>query len=121
VSTFGVGRERFWESVSTGQSGVKAITQFDASTYPCQVAAWVPPVTVADAPALDGDADLQQRADPRRYSRAALFGVVAGREAWADAGLRAGEPNTGVLIGSGGGGSRDGSPALCCQEQAWET
>ncbi len=104
VSTFGVGRERFWEHVSTGQSGTKAITQFDASTYPCQVAAWVPPVSADDAPVLEGDADLAQRADPRRYSRAALFGVVAGREAWRDAGLRAGEPNAGVIIGSGGGG-----------------
>ena len=44
------------------------------------------------------------RADPKRYSRAALFGVIAAREAWCDAGLRAGEPNAGVLIGSGGGG-----------------
>jgi 3-oxoacyl-[acyl-carrier-protein] synthase II len=44
------------------------------------------------------------RADPKRYSRAALFGVIAAREAWCDAGLRAGEPDAGVLIGSGGGG-----------------
>ena len=41
---------------------------------------------------------------PKRYSRAALFGVVAGREAWRDAGLRVGEPGAGVIIGSGGGG-----------------
>src|SRR5690606_37774689 len=42
--------------------------------------------------------------DPRRYSRAALFGVVAAREAWADAGLEPGEPGAGVIVGSGGGG-----------------
>ena len=30
--------------------------------------------------------------------------MIAAREAWNDAGLRAGEPNAGVLIGSGGGG-----------------
>jgi 3-oxoacyl-[acyl-carrier-protein] synthase II len=30
--------------------------------------------------------------------------VIAAREAWRDAGLRAGEPRAGVLIGSGGGG-----------------
>jgi len=30
--------------------------------------------------------------------------VIAAREAWADAGLRVGEPNAGVVIGSGGGG-----------------
>jgi 3-oxoacyl-[acyl-carrier-protein] synthase II len=104
VSPFGVGRDRYWDHVSRGVSGTKAITQFDVSSYPCQVAAWVPPVSIADAPLLDGDGEIESRADPRRYSRAALFGVIAGREAWRDAGLRVGEPNAGVLIGSGGGG-----------------
>ncbi len=104
VSPFGVGRERFWEQVSRGASGTRAITQFDVSTYPCRVAAWVPPVSIESAPQLDGDGEYDGRADPKRYSRAALFGVIAAREAWREAGLRAGEPNAGVLIGSGGGG-----------------
>jgi 3-oxoacyl-[acyl-carrier-protein] synthase II len=104
VSPFGVGRERFWQHVSGGCSGTKAITQFDVSGYPSQVAAWVPPVSIADATFLDGDDEHGGRADPRRYSRAALFGVIAAREAWRDAALRAGEPRAGVLIGSGGGG-----------------
>ena len=104
VSPFGVGRERFWDHVSRGVSGARAITQFDASTYPCRVAASVPPMTMDDAVSVEGDDRGDGRADPRRYSRAALFGVVAGREAWADAGLRVGEPGAGVLIGSGGGG-----------------
>ena len=56
-------------------------------------------------PSLDGEGDASERhADPRRYSRAASFGVRAAREAWADAGLRFGEPRAGVIIGSGGGG-----------------
>jgi 3-oxoacyl-[acyl-carrier-protein] synthase II len=104
VSPFGVGRERFWQHVSAGCSGTRAITHFDVSTYPCQVAAWVPPVSIADALELDGDNDHDGRADPKRYSRAALFGVIAAREAWRDAGLRAGAAGSGVLIGSGGGG-----------------
>jgi 3-oxoacyl-[acyl-carrier-protein] synthase II len=104
VSPFGVGRDRFWQHVSRGCSGTRAITEFDVSTYPCQVAASVPPVSIADAVELDGDDDAGGRADPRRYSRAALFGVIAAREAWRDAGLRAGESGAGVLIGSGGGG-----------------
>jgi len=104
VSPFGVGRDRFWQHIVHGCSGTKAITEFDVSTYPCQVAASVPPISIADAAELDGDEDHSGRADPKRYSRAALFGVVAAREAWRDAGLRAGESGAGVLIGSGGGG-----------------
>ena len=104
VSPFGVGRQPFWHHVSRGCSGTKAITQFDVSTYPSQVAAWVPAVSMDDALALEGDNQHDGRADPKRYSRAALFGVVAAREAWHDAGLRVAEPRSGVIIGSGGGG-----------------
>src|SRR5436190_666474 len=106
VSPFGVGRERFWQAVSGGCSGTRAITEFDASDFACRVAAPVSGVSLADVPALDGDDlwDVDYRADPKRYSRAALIGVIAAREAWADAGLRIGEPNAGVVIGSGGGG-----------------
>jgi 3-oxoacyl-[acyl-carrier-protein] synthase II len=106
VSPFGVGRERFWDHISRGCSGTRAITEFDASDFACRVAAPVPAVTIDDVPALDGDDlwDHGYRADPKRYSRAALIGVIAAREAWADAGLRIGEPGAGVIIGSGGGG-----------------
>ena len=104
VSPFGAGRDCFWRNVSRGVSGTRAITQFDASTYPCRVAAAVPPISIDAAVSLEGDDESDGRSDPKRYSRAALFGVIAGREAWRDAHLRIGEPNTGVLIGSGGGG-----------------
>src|SRR3954469_13864201 len=106
VSPFGVGRERFWQAVSAGCSGTRAITEFDASGFGCRVAAPVTGVTIDDVPAIDGDDiwDPEYRADPKRYSRAALIGVMAAREAWADAGLRVAEPNAGVIVGSGGGG-----------------
>src|SRR5262245_10863268 len=106
VSPFGVGRERFWQHVSRGCSGTRAISDFDASDFPCRVAAPVSGVTIDDLPAIEGDSgrDPEHRADPKRYSRAALVGVIAAREAWTDAGLRVGEPNAGVVIGSGGGG-----------------
>src|SRR5512143_660350 len=106
VSPFGVGRERFWDGISRGCSGTRAITQFDASDLGCRVAATVDDVSIDDVPPLEGDDlwDPEYRADPKRYSRAALIGVIAAREAWADAGLPIGEPNAGVIIGSGGGG-----------------
>jgi len=106
VSTFGVGRECFWENVRHGVSGTRAVTEFDVSSYPCQVAAPVPPVTIDQAQPLDGEHENghESRADPKRYSRAALLGVIAAREAWNDAGLRVDEPGAGVIIGSGGGG-----------------
>ena len=106
VSPFGIGRERFWQHVSRGCSGTRAIADFDASDFACRVAAPVPPLSVDAVPPLDGDDiwDPAYRADPKRYSRAALIGVIAAREAWADAGLRIGEDHAGVVIGSGGGG-----------------
>lgn len=107
VSPFGVGRERFWSHVSRGCSATRAITDFDASMYPCRVAAPVPPVSIDDAVALERVADGREpagRPDPRRYSRASLIAVIAATEAWADAGLRSNEPGAGVLVGSGAGG-----------------
>ena len=106
VSPFGVGRECFWNHASRGCSGTRAITDFDASALSSRVAAQVPSVTVDHVPHVEGDdvADRGYRADPKRYSRAALIGVIAAREAWNDAGLRVGEPGAGVIIGSGGGG-----------------
>ncbi len=106
VSPFGVGRETFWRHISHGCSGTRAIADFDTTGFACRVAAPVTGVTVDDVPAMDGDdrRDADYRADPKRYSRAALIGVIAAREAWIDAGLRIGEAGAGVVIGSGGGG-----------------
>jgi 3-oxoacyl-[acyl-carrier-protein] synthase II len=106
VSPFGVGRERFWDHVARGCSATRAIAGFDASPFGCRVAAEVPEISLDAVPPLEGDDlwDPDYRADPKRYSRAALVGVIAAREAWADAGLRVGLDEAGVVIGSGGGG-----------------
>jgi 3-oxoacyl-[acyl-carrier-protein] synthase II len=109
VSPYGVGRERFWQHVRSGCSATRTITDFDASPFGCTVAAPVPHVSIDDAVTIDerapgARAERSGRPDPRRYSRASLIGVIAATEAWADAGLRVGEPDAGVLIGSGAGG-----------------
>jgi 3-oxoacyl-[acyl-carrier-protein] synthase II len=106
VSPFGVGRERYWQHVASGCSGTRAIEDFDTDGFACRVAAPVGHVTIDDLPHFPGEEtrDPGHRADPKRYSRAALIGVIAAREAWLDAGLSLAEPNAGVIIGSGGGG-----------------
>jgi 3-oxoacyl-[acyl-carrier-protein] synthase II len=107
VSPYGVGRERFWTHVRRGCSATRAITDFDASPYPCTVAAPVPPVSIDDAVRIDARASGSPNgghADPRRYSRASLIAVIAATEAWDDAGLRLNEPGAGVVVGSGAGG-----------------
>jgi 3-oxoacyl-[acyl-carrier-protein] synthase II len=108
VSPYGVGRECFWNHISRGCSATRPIIEFDASAFPCTVAAPVPALTIEDAPVVEkraqGNGDCGGRADPRRYSRASLIGVIAALEAWQDAGLRLNEPDAGVLVGSGAGG-----------------
>jgi 3-oxoacyl-[acyl-carrier-protein] synthase II len=109
VSPYGVGRERFWDHVTRGVSGTRVIHEFDVSSMPCQVAAPLPLLSIDDAVVVDGPAGnghhaSVDHADPRRYSRASLAGVIAAREAWADAELRLGQPAAGVIVGSGAGG-----------------
>jgi 3-oxoacyl-[acyl-carrier-protein] synthase II len=107
VSPYGVGRECFWRHVSRGCSATREITDFDASPFPCMVAAPVPAVSIDDAVVgleRAGDGPPAGKPDPRRYSKASLIAVIAAREAWSDAGLRLNEPGAGVLVGSGAGG-----------------
>jgi 3-oxoacyl-[acyl-carrier-protein] synthase II len=113
VSPYGIGREPFWANVRAGRSATRAIEAFDASGFPCAVAAPVPDLTIDDAVTIaerapntngNGNGGGQARADPRRYSKASLIAVIAATEAWQDAGLRLNEPGAGVIVGSGAGG-----------------
>jgi 3-oxoacyl-[acyl-carrier-protein] synthase II len=109
VSPFGVGRDCFWRHVRRGCSATRAIVDFDASPYPCAVAAPVPVLTIDEAVAIacrapDARGERNGKPDPRRYSKASLIAVIAATEAWHDAGLRLNEPGAGVLVGSGAGG-----------------
>jgi 3-oxoacyl-[acyl-carrier-protein] synthase II len=44
------------------------------------------------------------RADPRRYAKVSRIAVLAAREALQDAGIAEGDPDLGVIVGSGAGG-----------------
>jgi 3-oxoacyl-[acyl-carrier-protein] synthase II len=108
VSPFGVGRDVFWQSVSHGASGTRAITDFDASNFACRVTAAVPTEALDAAGAISADlgedAASGGRADPRRYSKVSRIAVLAAREAFRDAGLDPHETDAGVIVGSGAGG-----------------
>src|SRR5688500_9404423 len=112
VSPYGAGRDRFWSAIRSGESGVRAITAFDASRFACRVAAAVPDTGADDVAAEEAEALAASeagagRADPRRYSKASRIAVQAAREAWIDAGLdarNADDRAAGVIVGSGAGG-----------------
>jgi 3-oxoacyl-[acyl-carrier-protein] synthase II len=117
VSPFGVGRDLFWRSVARGASGIREITEFDASRLANRVSAAVPADALRAAGVDLDDADAGQahghgrtngngngRADPRRYAKVSRIAVLAAREALQDAGLAEGDPDLGVIVGSGAGG-----------------
>jgi len=101
ITPIGLTAAEFWQNLVKGISGVGPITQFDATAFPCRIAAEVKgfePTQYMDAKAA------------RRMSRFAQFAVAAAKMALEDAGLRVDEQSaetTGVVINTGGGGMAD--------------
>jgi 3-oxoacyl-[acyl-carrier-protein] synthase II len=100
VSPVGVGLDAFWDGLSSGRSGIRPITQFDASAFPVRIAGEV----------QDFDAsNWLDRKEARRMDRVSHFGVAASLDAMKDSGLQITDENrdrVGVFIGSGIGGLR---------------
>ena len=105
VAPNGIGIENFWDSLVHGRSAIRKITHFDASSYPCQVAAEV------------SDFDPTAYMPPKTAKRAARFAqfvLAASRMALEDSKLDLGsiDPYTiGVILGTGIGGGD------CIEEQ----
>ena len=98
VTPVGVGVAATWQNIVAGKSGIGRITNFDASTFSCQVAGEI----------KDFDATRYISAkDARRMDRFVHLGLAAGIEAFKDSGLEVNSTNAhriGVCIGSGIGG-----------------
>lgn len=98
MSALGVGVAPFWERVVAGASGVRRISNFDATGFLAQVAAEVPGYDPARH-FSDAEQDI--------LDRFAQFALIAAGEACAQAGLTlddAERDRAGVTIGSGMGG-----------------
>lgn len=100
ISPVGIGLDAFWDGLTSGRSGIKPITQFDASAFPVRFAG-----EVAD---FDASGWLDRK-EAKRMDRVSHFGVAAGLDAVRDAGLEITPENrerVGVVVGSGIGGLR---------------
>lgn len=86
-----------WESFLAGRSGIRNLTEDWAAELPVRIAG-----RIAVEPT-----EVLPRVEARRLDRSAQFAVIAGREAWADAGLADAQVDgdrLGVVCATGIGG-----------------
>ncbi len=98
VTPLGNSVQSYWEGLVSGRSGIRRITHFDASEYPCQIAGEV----------VDFDpTDYVERKEARRIARSSQFAMAASTQAMEDAGLPEAMPDperAGVVFGTAIGG-----------------
>jgi 3-oxoacyl-[acyl-carrier-protein] synthase II len=101
VTPIGIGREKYWESLRNGVSGIRRIESFDISDSAVKIAA-----EVID---FDWEAELNPK-DRKHVPRTVPLALAAAREAMKDAKIDAEslsleeKRNFGVILGTGGGG-----------------
>jgi len=97
IAPNGIGAEAFHKAQLEGKSGIRRITQFDASSYPVQIAGEVD---------INPEAYIDRR-ELRRLDRFTQLALIAGHLALQDAGLEPEKEDPtriGTLIGTGIGG-----------------
>lgn len=98
VSVLGTGLPAFWDGLVNGRSGIRRITQFDPSPYPCQIAGEVPDFVPEN---------FMDRKEARRVPRSAQMGFAAAKLAVEDSGLPTPLPEperSGIVFGTAIGG-----------------
>ncbi len=112
ISPLGAGLDYNWDALTSGKSGLKPITHFDASDLSSQIAGTVPYAT-DDTPATaeNGLFDVNQfvsTKEQKKMDKFIHFGMAAAQEAIEDSGWTPENDEqacrTGVMIGSGIGG-----------------
>jgi 3-oxoacyl-[acyl-carrier-protein] synthase II len=98
VTPLGSSIDRYWKGLINGESGVRKITQFDATDFPCQIA--------GEIPDFNPDEYLDRK-EARRLPRSAQIALVSAIQAVQDAGLPEVMPDkerAGVVFGTALGG-----------------
>ncbi len=98
ITPIGSTIDTFWNGLINGVSGIRKITQFDASELPCQIAGEIP----------DFEPELYiERREARRFPRSAQIGLASAIQAVKDAGFSEVMPDaerSGVVYGTALGG-----------------
>lgn len=98
ITPFGTGKDKLWQSLVEGKSGIGPITRFDAENLP---------VTFAGEVKDFVPSDFINRKEIRRMDRFAQYAVAAARMAVEDASLdleKEDRDRVGVIFGSSNGG-----------------
>jgi 3-oxoacyl-[acyl-carrier-protein] synthase II len=98
LTPIGIGKDAFWQNLSSGRSGIDRITQFDVTNMPVKIAG-----EVKDFDPLD----FMDRKSVKRSDRATQFAIAASQQAIADSQLsldREKKDEIQVIIGAGVGG-----------------
>ena len=98
VTPIGTGKDKFWEAIKTGKSGVAPITRFDTTDFTTKIAAEVKDFKAEDY--LD-------KKEAKRMDRFTQYSVVAARLAIEDGNIdleKLDRNNIGVILGTGIGG-----------------
>ncbi|MDI3534552.1 MAG: 3-oxoacyl-[acyl-carrier-protein] synthase [Thermosediminibacterales bacterium] len=93
-----IGKDKFWEALINGKSGISKITRFDASDFPTQIAGEVKDFNPED---------YIDEKEARRMDRYSQFAVASAKMALEDSGLKLDEKDPtriGVVLGTGIGG-----------------
>src|SRR5581483_173159 len=93
LSPIGIGKEAFWQALIEGKNGIRPVTAFDTSDYPCHYGGQV------------WDFDPNHYLSPQaaaRMGEASQFAVTSAKMALDDAGIegRLDPERTGVALGS---------------------
>ena len=78
ISALGSSVDQYWSGLIKGKSGIRRITQFDASNLPCQIAGEIPDFEVEK---------YVERKEARRMPRSSQIALASAIQAVADAGF----------------------------------